>query len=326
MKRKLVAILTMLVLFLTPFALVGCGGGATTMSFQDYQALELSAAQSFKNEHTEYETFGDVTYLGAGSTTTKNSVMLHYNQSADDDDYIDGVFEDKTVENYEYSLAIKKIDGALVAKLTNNVTVVEMENIVDEEDNFQHKQLTTTTVTQEVFYITTVTEEENTLNVVAYYKSTKVNDAAAVVTKNYETLNFAGLTDLIQNYALIYANARVARYFFEYAELLLYPGYYTTLTKTGNQVKYSYSYTYVDISANLSWGKSEVAGTVLFENNKVSKAESSMTNISEDSSVVSTSSLTIVNSATVEALDLDGYVETEGTINNYKNSSQSIIH
>ena len=297
------------------------------MSFYDYQALELAAAQSFKKEHTEYETFRDITYHWTESTTTKENITLHYNKLAEGDDYTDGVFEDKTVENRECWLAVKKIEGALIAKLTVNATVVETENIVDGSDNFQHKQTVTTTVTQEVFYVTTATKETETLNVVAHYESTKVNDAAPVVTKRYEeAADLTGLTTLIQGYALNYANTSVVRKFFSYAELLLYPGYNTNLTKTGNQVKYSYSYAVTEINTNLSWEKVEVAGCALYENNKVVKAEVSNKQTTETTSEVLNYSLTLTNSATIEALDLDGYTEIEGIIQLYRNSSQNIIN
>lgn len=327
MKRKLVAILAMLVLALTPIALAGCDNSAATMSFYDYQTLEISAAQSFKNEHTEYDTFRDVTYHWTESSTAKENINLYYNKVSEGDDYTYGVFENKTVENRECWLAVKKTDGSLVAKLTVNTNKVETNNAQDVSNNNQHGEFVTTTVTQEVFYITTATKETDTLNVVSHYKSIKVNDADAVVTKKYEEVtDIAGLTPLIKSYALSYANTSVARNFFSYAELLLYPGYNTNLTKTGNQVKYSFGYNIAEIKTNLNWEKVEVAGIVLYENNKVVKAEISNKQTTENTSEILNYSLTLTNSATTEALDLDGYTETEGIIELYRNSSQSIIH
>nr|MBO4517428.1 hypothetical protein [Clostridia bacterium] len=326
--KKLVALFVILSFAITPLALVGCNeNSADTISFDEYQTLEVAAITAFKKGHTDYENFSDITYHWTESSTEKENITLHYNKSADGEDYTDGVFENKTVENRECWLAIKKADGSLIAKLTVNTTTVETDNIEDADDNYQYKQIITTTITQEIFAVTTATKETDTLNVVAHYKLTKVNDADPVITKEYQEVeNLAGLTSLITGYALQYANASVVRNFFAYTELLIYPFYNTSLTKTGNQVKYSFGYHFTDINTSLKWEKNELSGTVIYKNNEILKSEIKTTETTENKTVVASYYLDFANSATIETFDLDGYTEKSEIIELYRDSSQTLIN
>ena len=324
--KKLSAIFVVLAIVIAPLALVGCGEEAT-MSFSEFQDFQIAAAKSFRQGHTSFESFSDITYHWTQSSTVKENVTFDYNQVAEGDNYTTGTFEDKTVINADCSLAVKKAQDSLVAKLTRNTTVVETEHIVDDADNFQHKEVTTTTVTQEVYYVTQATLGTETLNVVSYYKSTKINDDDAVITKQYQEVDdVASLTTLIQGYALNYANTTIARNFFGYAELLMYPGYNAKLVKEGNRVTLSCSFVYAEINASLNSEKAENTFNIVFENGNVHKYNTTSKTTEENSSEDVSYAFDYVNSASIEALDLDGYTSASGIIYNYQNYCQSHIH
>lgn len=325
-KKKLLAVFAVLVFALAPLAIAGCGEEGT-MSVNEYQDFQIAAAQSFKEGHTDFETFRDITYHWTESVTEKEKVQVSYNQIAEGEDYTTGTFENKTVTNVETWLAVKKTNDSLVAKLTVNTTVVQTTHAQNAINNNQLGVFTDTTVTQEVYYVTPATLGTETLNVVAYYKSQIVNDEDAVITKKYEQVATADiLTEKIQGYALQCANTTIVKNFFSYAEILMYPGYNGKLVKEGNRVTLSGSYVFSEVNTNLDWGKSEMSVKIVYENGKVLKSQIINKSTTEDASEDISYAFDYVNSASIEALDLDGYTSASGIINNYQNYCQSHIH
>ena len=322
--KKLSAIFVVLAIVIAPLALVGCGEEAT-MSFSEFQDFQIAAAKSFRQGHTSFESFSDITYHWTQSSTVKENVTFDYNQVAEGDNYTTGTFEDKTVINADCSLAVKKAQDSLVAKLTRNTTVVETEHIVDDADNFQHKEVTTTTVTQEVYYVTQATLGTETLNVVSYYKSTKINDADAVITKQYQQVDGADdLSFILKDSALANANKIIANTFFGYDEILMYPGYNGKVVKEGNRVILSGSYIFAEIGNDLNWGKSDYSVKCVFENGKVYKYNFTIKSTAEDSSYVSSNAFDYTNSANIEALDLDGYTSSPSIIDSFRSACEEM--
>lgn len=322
-KKKLLAIFAVLVFALAPLAIAGCGEEGT-MSFSEFQEFKIAAAESFKQGHTSFESFSDITYHWTQSSTVKQNVTFDYNQVAEGDNYTTGTFEDKSVMNADCYLAVKKTQDSLVAKLTFSTTVVETEHIVDGADNYQHKEVTTTTVTQEVYYVTQATLGTETLNVVSYYKSTKINDDDAVITKQYQQVDAVDGLSYIEDYALANANKNIVQTFFGYDEMLMYPGYNGKIVKEGNRVTFSGSYIFVAIDNELDWEKNDYSVKCVFENGKVYKYNFAIKTAAEDSSVVSSNAFDYTNSANIEALDLDGYTTSSSIINSFRNACEEM--
>ena len=301
--KKLIAMFAVLVLALTPLALVGCDKDKA-ISDKELNDVVYAAANDMYSKHTEFETFEDITYHWTEHTIETETFELDYKNAATDEETTHGTFTDRTETNAQYYVAIKKTAERLLAKYSVTKTTVSTTNDVDADSVLQTE--TVTTLDRETVTLAPFTAGAETKYGSLYESSHKVGAADAVVTKNYYTYsNTNTLATKVNDYFVKKANDLLEEAFF-YASI--YRAYYNmgTATRDGNKV--TVANTMNIVSTNSDYGSVmnyQVDAKAYFVNNKVDSAKM----VGKSESATSTSwqevSFDYANSATIEVVEGD---------------------
>ena len=317
--KKLVAFFAVLVLALTPLALVGCGDNGLSLS--QINELVSKSAKSFYSNHKDTENYSAITYHWVKTETEKLNEVVEYKEHTDDEEFISGTFERKTVDTEETTLAIKKEGNHLVAEMTTVYTETRQYKEADAQNLLVDvNYLSVETNHYRMFHYT---EESETQNILIFEKNRVIdgeNIPGEVVKWYGSKANMDDYDEFVQEYLIGNTNKNVANNFFDFTELLLFYQAVISAEQNGNQTKINAGYNIVGVDNN-TWSivTTAVNQNTYFKDGKIWKADVYTKVVSENLTQENSVTFDYVESANVNMTvptDFTGYTETDNVWTN----------
>ena len=324
MKRKILSIFTAFVCVMTAcFCFSGCGTATGNITNSEVADILEVAANNFYSKHRNIENFSDITYHYAGEMTSMEKFELSYLEEPNDDpqeeDYVKGVFENKTVVTNDITIAIKKAGEHLVSEINIVKTTVHTSKELNLDETLN--DIDDTTVETSKYRVLAYTEESEEKNILIYdYDKTENGEAvvgaqrrlyAEKKTYSPDAYNMEGYDNFATDYLIGSINSSVNETFFGFSEYLLYN--MISAEKDGDQLKCGVVFDYVTVIQS-GWGivRNSMSMEVLFNNGNIGSANMKSKAIADDHYHENVALVEYENSATVDMTvpeDLSAYTE-----------------
>ena len=307
LSKILVSMLTSFAFLCAPLFLVGCSGNS--MSTEEVNEMLGKAADAYFDTHTEVATYTDTTYHWIKNTNQTGKITLNYNVNATDEEKVDGDFDTATTQSQDLTIAVKKFGENLICKMVYTSTVTNDGYELNTDDTAKH--VVSTTRNTQTYRLYTYVVDSTVNYVLIGDISNKVDDGEATVSKVKAVFDNVSDYNVVANYMLKQLNQAISISFFGInGEIItMYDGIVTT-QKDGDQVTIGMKYENVVNVDDTSFivSKTSLDNKEVFENNKISKANSSKKSISKAGLSQTDYTFDIIYSATVDTIaDISAY-------------------